>query len=103
MRKHHVVILFDGIKPIENPFAIKCERCGQELQVSMPISVDMINGIQKAFVREHKTCEYPPVKHNCLGAKLTMDDLVTDRADSIADSLNKIPVYAEPAISADKQ
>jgi hypothetical protein len=103
MKKHHVVILFDGIKPIANPFAIKCERCGQELQVSMPISVDMINGIQKAFLREHKTCEYPPVENNCSGVKLAMDDLMTDRTDSVADYLNKIPAYTEPAIAADKQ
>lgn len=59
----HVVILIDDIKPIVNPFAVRCSRCGQELQVSMPVSVDMIVGIEKLFAREHKSC-----KQNVTGA-----------------------------------
>lgn len=83
MKNKYVVILMDNIKPIANPFAIKCNRCGQELQISLPIHVAMINSIQKAFLREHKTCEFPPAKQDGLSFNIMLEHLLTDRTDSV--------------------
>lgn len=54
MNSDHIVALS---QPSE---AFKCLRCEQVLQISMPVSVSLIRGIEKAFRKEHLKCQPAP-------------------------------------------
>ena len=50
----HVVILDDGPTDILH---LHCERCGADLRLKLPVSVDEMAAANDAFVARHKGCE----------------------------------------------
>lgn len=56
---HHIVYLFcprdgDGPKDIAH---LHCNRCGADLCLKLPMSVDEVVAASEAFVAWHKGCE----------------------------------------------
>ncbi len=61
MNSDHIVVFMQQDEvAVKIPFTVKCLRCGQVLQISMPVSVSLICGIEKTFRREHLKCQPAP-------------------------------------------
>ncbi len=50
------VIFHAGTKG-DLPYVLECQHCGQIQEVAMPISIDWLAAIGKAFGRTHRTCK----------------------------------------------
>lgn len=44
------------VRPVDRGFGFRCDRCGVELVVAVPVPVPELVGVTRDFIRRHEPC-----------------------------------------------